>query len=51
LRTADSKIYSGDQTLDKVGNRREVQATTADHNVVVYEEKGRPDRSKYDGKD
>lgn len=51
LATADPKTYSGDNTLDKVGNRREVQPVTAAHGVVVYEEKGRPDREKYEKND
>lgn len=40
--------YSGDQTLDVIGNRREVQPETATHNVMVYMEKGRPDRARYE---
>jgi len=48
LKTGDGKIYSGDETLDVVGNRREVQAITPTHNVVVYKEAGRPDRARYE---
>ena len=40
--------YEGDQTLDVIGNRREVLPTNANHNVMVYMEKGRPDRTRYE---
>lgn len=48
LAAADPKVYSGETTLDKVGNRREIQKETDTHNVVVYQEKGRPDRARYE---
>lgn len=47
LATADSKVYSGEKTLDKVGNRRETQKIDG-HNIVVYMEKGRSDRARYE---